>query len=214
MKHCIRSGALITALALQLSACGGDAGAPAGNLTTTASADIGTTTTAKATSTSAEVGACSAVGLAIGGDELQGDLPALVAAMRADLLAASAACDFARLGAMAEANGTSYTFGGDTDPGVFWRDLEANGETPLAAMVRLLNLEPALFDVGEGIVFYVWPAVYALSDWADATDVQRRELAGIFGADQLAGWDSFGGYVGYRVGITTDGRWSFFVAGD
>ena len=115
---------------------------------------------------------------------------------------------------MAEADGTSYTFGGSSDPAAYWGNLETNGETPLADMVQLLELEPALYDVGEGNVFYVWPAVYALPDWSDATEEQRQELADLFGADQLAGWDSFGGYIGYRAGITTDGRWAFFVAGD
>ena len=213
MNTSIRSVAMAGVLALVLFACG-DRTDTVDGLGSTTSGDTGITTTTSATTTSTSAPACSADGLEFGEEAPQGDLPALVAAMRADLLAASTACDFARLGAMAEANGTSYTFGGDTDPGAFWRDLEANGETPLAAMVQLLNLEPALFDVGEGIVFYVWPAVYALPDWADATGEQRRELAGIFGADQLAGWDSFGGYVGYRVGITIEGRWSFFVAGD
>ncbi|NNF53056.1 MAG: hypothetical protein HKN03_01305, partial [Acidimicrobiales bacterium] len=46
------------------------------------------------------------------------------------------------------------------------------------------------------------------------TEEQRQELADLFGADELAAWDSFGGYVGYRLGITTDGRWTFFIAGD
>jgi hypothetical protein len=213
VKASIRLVAMMSGLALLLVACSGTAIEPVDNTSTT-SGDTRTTTTTPAPAASTQAPACSADELDIGAEAPQGDLPALVAAMRADLLAASTACDFGRLGAMAEANGTSYTFGGDTDPGAFWRDLEANGETPLADMVQLLNLEPALFDVGEGIVFYVWPAVYALPDWADATGEQRQELAGIFGTDQLAGWDSFGGYVGYRVGITTDGRWSFFVAGD
>jgi hypothetical protein len=213
MKTSIRSVAMAGVLALVLFACG-DRTDTVDSLGSTTSGDTGITTTTSATTTSTSAPACSADGLEFGEEAPQGDLPALVVAMRADLLGASTACDFALLGAMAETNGTSFTFGGGSNPAAYWRDLEANGETPLANMVQLFNLEPALFDVGEGNVFYVWPAVYALPDWSDATEAQRQELAGIFGLDQLAGWDSFGGYVGYRVGITTDGRWSFFVAGD
>ena len=60
----------------------------------------------------------------------------------------------------------------------------------------------------------MWPAVAALDDWNDATEEQRSELAQLFGADALADWDLFGGYIGYRVGITDSGRWAFFVQGD
>jgi hypothetical protein len=213
MKASIRSVAMVGLLALVLFACG-DSTETVDNPRSTSPGDNSTTTTTPTTTPSTNAPICSADGLELGDEAPQGDLPALVVAMRADLLGASTACDFGRLGAMAEANGTSFTFGGGFDPAAYWRDLEANGETPLADMVQLLNLEPALFDVGEGNVFYVWPAAYALPDWADATEEHRQELAGIFGSDQLAGWDSFGGYVGYRVGITIDGRWSFFVAGD
>ena len=209
MKASVRSVAMVGMLALVLFACG-DSTATVDNLTSITSGDDGTTTT----TTSPKAPLCSAAGLTISRDALPNDLPAVVSGVRSELLAASAACDFERLGSMAEADGTSYTFGGGFDPAAYWSDLEANGETPLADMVRLLELEPALFDVGEGNVFYVWPAVYALPNWSDATEEQRQELADLFGADQLTGWDSFGGYVGYRVGITTDGRWAFFVAGD
>ncbi len=208
MKTSIRSVAMVGVLALVLFACG-DSTDTVDNLTSTTSGDNGTTTT---TSTKAPI--CSAAGLTISDDAQPNDLPAVLSEVRSELLAAATACDFERLGSMAEADGTSYTFGGGFDPAAYWGDLETNGETPLADMVQLLELEPALFDVGEGNLFYVWPAVYALQDWSDATEEQRQVLADLFGADQLAGWDSFGGYAGYRVGITTDGRWAFFVAGD
>jgi hypothetical protein len=213
MKASIRSVAMVGVLALVLFACG-DSTDTVDDLTSTTSGDNGTTTTTPTTTTSTRAPVCSADGLTISSDARPNDLPAVVSEVRSELLAAATACDFERLGSMAEADGTSYTFGGGLDPAAYWGDLEANGETPLADLVRLLELEPALLDVGEDSVFYVWPAVYALPDWSNATEEQRQELASLFGADQLAGWDSFGGYVGYRVGITTDGRWAFFVAGD
>ncbi len=213
MKASIRSVAMVGVLALVLFACN-DSTDTVDNLTSTTSGDNGTTTTTSTTTTSTEAPTCSAAGLTISSGAQPNDLPAAVSEVRSELLAAATACDFERLGSMAEADGTSYTFGGSSDPAAYWGDLETNGETPLADMVQLLELEPALYDVGEGNVYYVWPAVYALPDWSDATEEQRQELADLFGADQLAGWDSFGGYVDYRVGITTDGRWAFFVAGD
>ncbi len=213
MKASIRSGVMVGVLALALFACG-DGTDTVDDLTSTTSGDNRPTTTTPATTTSAESPTCSAAGLTIRSDAQPEDLPAEVSEVRSELLAAAIECDVERLGSMAEGDGTSYTFGGGFDPAAYWSDLETNGETPLADLVRLFELEPALYDVGEGNVYYVWPAVYALPDWSDATEEQRQELADLFGADQLAGWDSFGGYIGYRVGITIDGRWAFFVAGD
>ena len=166
------------------------------------------------TSIPTETALCSADGLVVANQQPQGDLPTEVAVMRTEILDAASACDFDRIGVLAAANSTAYSFGGDSEPFGFWRDAEANGQEPLAAMIQLLNLEPARYDVGEGNVFYVWPAVFALPNWSDATEEQRQELADLFGADELASWDAFGGYVGYRLGITTDGRWTFFIAGD
>ena len=84
----------------------------------------------------------------------------------------------------------------------------------MADLVAVLQLTPGTMDLGQGTVFYVWPAVAALDDWNEATEEQRSELADLFGADALADWDLFGGYIGYRVGITESGDWAFFVAGD
>jgi hypothetical protein len=196
--------ALIGVVASLLVAC--NDGAAEVFATTSAEGSTSTTSTTPPT-------LCSADGLAIADEQPQGDLPGEVAAMRAELLEAATACDFDRLDEPATANITSYTFGGGLAPGGYWRDLEAGGRTPLADLVHLLNLVPALYDVGEGNVFCMWPAVYALPDWLNATTAQRQEPADLFGADQLAGWDALGGYIGYRVGITTEGRWTFFVAG-
>lgn len=182
--------------------------------TSTTAASSTSTTGASTTSAPLETALCSADGVVINNQQPQGDLPAEVAAMRTEILDAASSCDFDRLGDLAVANGTAYSFGGGSDPGGSWRDAEANGQKPLLTMVQLLNLPPVAFDVGEGNVFYVWPAVYALPNWSDATNAQRQELTDIFGADELVASDAFGSYIGYRLGITTDGRWTFFIAGD
>lgn len=158
--------------------------------------------------------ACSGGGARLGDDSAQGDLPAVVSEVRARLLAGARMCDFDGLGALAVAEGTNISFGGDDDPAAFWRDLETNGGRPIGDMIAILHLAPGMVEFEDGTVYYVWPAVAALEDWSQATDEQREELADIFGADALADWDLFGGYIGYRVGISDDGSWRFFVAGD
>ncbi len=157
---------------------------------------------------------CSGAGHVGGDDSRQGELPAPVAALRSQLITLAGACDLVGLGALAEADGTNVSFGGTDDPAEFWRHLETIGRTPMADLLDILHTAPGVLEGGDGLTFHVWPAVAALDDWSQATEEQRGELAKLFGADALAEWDAFGGYIGYRVGITTEGTWSFFVAGD
>lgn len=148
------------------------------------------------------------------GDRDQGELPPVVSEVRSALLQEAASCEIDRLAARALADGTNVSFGGSDDPAGLWRDLESRNSTPMADLIAVLQLAPGTIADGQGTVFYVWPAVAALDDWNNATEEQRSELADLFGADALADWDLFGGYIGYRVGITDAGRWAFFVEGD
>ena len=143
-----------------------------------------------------------------------GELPPVVSDVRFALLTGAAACDLEGLALRALADGTNVSFGLPEDPAGLWRELESTGGTPMADLITILQLAVGTTDDGQGTVYWVWPAVAALDDWSDATEEQRSELADLFGADALADWDSFGGYIGYRVGITDSGRWAFFVQGD
>ena len=157
---------------------------------------------------------CSAAHLAVREEAPQGDLPVPVAALRNDLFRLASECDIDGLGIIAVRDATRISFGGPVDPATFWRDLESTEATPIADLITVLRLAPGILDLGDGTIYYVWPAVFALFDWSQASPEQRQELADLFGTDALAGWDSFGGYIGYRVGITTDGEWAYFVEGD
>lgn len=42
----------------------------------------------------------------------------------------------------------------------------------------------------------------------------KERLLGLYGAQDLADFEAFGGYSGYRVGISEAGEWMYFVAGD
>jgi len=156
---------------------------------------------------------CSAARLEPRSPDPQGDLPAPVSALREELLGLASVCNYDDLAAIATQDETNISFGDTTDPASFWRDLEANGQTPMADMVSVLRFAPGTIETEDGTI-YVWPGVFALDEWSQATDAQRQELADVFGQKALDGWDSFGGYVGYRVGITADGHWAYFVAGD
>ena len=60
----------------------------------------------------------------------------------------------------------------------------------------------------------MWPAAFGYDDWQSVPEPARDELRGLYGPQDLAGFEQFGAYAGYRVGIAADGEWLFFVAGD
>ncbi len=156
------------------------------------------------------IDACSAAGVRL--PELPDqDLPEAVAALREDLFSAAAACDFESLAAIALRDDANISFGGPVeDPAEFWRAAEMRGATPMLDLALVLTLDPGLTEDGT---IYAWPQAF-LEDWRTLPEDQRSELTEVFGAEAVAEWDRFGGYFGYRVGISTEGLLAFFVAGD
>jgi hypothetical protein len=60
---------------------------------------------------------------------------------------------------------------------------------------------------------YVWPYFFAVP--LDAlTGRQRVELFKIVTAGDYEDMKNYGAYIFYRAGISPEGRWLFFVAGD
>jgi len=135
------------------------------------------------------------------------ELPAAVAATRATIHAAAVACDYTALGALAEADATTFSYGGGTDPVAFWVAEGTQGRDPLSLMARLLSTTPAQ-DTETGT--WAWPAAHI-----DPTDeASWAELEDVFDAETFALLRQADGYLGYRIGITADGTWAFAVGGD
>ncbi len=153
---------------------------------------------------------CSASGLEA--PEADETLPEAVEATRQAIGAAATACDAEALEALINPAGFSYSFGEDGDPIGYWRELEATGGEPLRFLVGTLSLPWTVDDLGDEPLF-VWPDVF-IADWAEVTDAQKDELRLLYEDGDFAGWDSFGGFIGYRVGITESGDWIFFIIGD
>lgn len=158
----------------------------------------------------ASEGDCSAAGTAPASVVEVADMPAEVAALR-DLLAdAALRCDEQLLFTAIEESGLfSYSFGDQGDAIGFWWELEAAGDEPYRRIVDVLSTTPALADGGE---VWVWPGLTTgreetrtpellaeLDGWADEADLGDMDGAG---------------YLGWRIGISTDGEWRFFVRGD
>lgn len=107
----------------------------------------------------------------------------------------------------------SFTFGDGTDPAEHWRRLEAGSDTPLRFLVELLQ-RPFRRVEGGG------PGGVRLALGVHLPVVGRRPggrpgaLRPLYGASDFELFEQFGAHVGHRVGITADGEWLYFVAGD
>ena len=114
------------------------------------------------------------------------------------------------------ADGTQLSLGGsDGDPIASLRDLSGDkeGQEILAILEEVMSAGFVHMDAGTQNDMYVWPYFFAVP-LNRLTPPQRVELFKIVTAGDYEDMKTYGTYVFYRVGITPDGRWSFFVAGD
>ena len=147
------------------------------------------------------------------GKPVRAELADPVARLRVELIGLASTCDIDGLAEIALRDGTELSSSGIDDPAESWRDLETHGDTPMATMAAVLHLAPGVIDTG-GELIYVWPSAFAVDDWSQLAAQQRDELTDLFGIRALDVWEAWGGYVCYRVGISENGVWLFFVAGD
>ena len=148
--------------------------------------------------------------------EAQPELPEEVKAIRARIVEAASQCDYDELSRLAVEGGGRFThsFGAEGDPGAFWRSEEREGRRVLFTLVELLELPFGRRGVEGGAGPVVWPAAYAFDSWAAVPATERAQLQSIYGPEELAQFEAAGAYLGHRVGITPEGDWIFYVAGD
>lgn len=111
---------------------------------------------------------------------------------------------------------TTLSFGGPVDdPIAFLREVSGDqgGQEILAILLEVLQAGYVHLDAGTPAELYVWPYFFALP-LDGLTDRQRVELFTLVTAGDYEDMKNFGAYIFYRVGITPEGRWVFFVAGD
>lgn len=145
-------------------------------------------------------------------------LPEPVRRMRGLIMEACLSGDVERLRPLLDtgADGTQLSFGGISgDPIQFLRELSGDGEGQeiLAILYEVLEAGYVRLDEGQPAEMYVWPYFFAVP--LDALNGRQRvELFKIVTAGDYEDMKNFGAYIFYRVGISPEGRWLFFVAGD
>jgi hypothetical protein len=159
------------------------------------------------------------------GDELAVDiitdpqqLPEPARRMRELILDAAATGDPEKLRALLGTgpNATQLAFSEiESDPVDYLRSVSGDGEglEILAILIDLLNAGFVRFDAGQPSETYVWPYFVALP-LDDLTAPQQVELLRLVTAGDVEDMKAYGAYNFYRVGISHDGEWRFFMAGD
>lgn len=156
-----------------------------------------------------------------GKDEIIHDLsklPEAVQKMRVALVEAAASGDIERLRPLLGAgdDATQVAVGdAPDDPIAALKSLsgDPDGREVLAILLDVISTGVAHVDIGTENETYVWP--YFTERQLDTlSPPEVVELYRIVTAGDVADMKEFGGYNFYRLGISKDGKWKFFVAGD
>jgi len=145
-------------------------------------------------------------------------LPEPVRRMRELIVEACLSGDIERLRPLISTgeDGTQLSFGDISgDPISFLRGLsgDEHGHEILAILYEVFSAGYVQLEAGTPEEMYVWPYFFAVP--LDAlTPPQRVELFKIVTAGDYEDMKNYGAYIFYRAGISSEGRWLFFVAGD
>jgi len=148
--------------------------------------------------------------------ESQPDLPQAVTDLRHEVYEAARACDWEALPGLLDAGTFSYSFGEDGDPVGSWQRLEFLHYEPMLYIAGMLIRPFGLLPDAEQPIF-AWPSAHAYGSWEAVPQAHKEALRPLYGDLDFGFFEEFGGYLGYRVGITLDGdraRWIYAITGD
>jgi hypothetical protein len=145
-------------------------------------------------------------------------LPEPVKKLRVAIVEAAASGDIERLRPLlgTGANATQVSVGdAPEDPIAALKSLSGDkeGREVLGILLDIISTGAAHVDKGTANDMYVWP-YFAEKPLNSLTPPEIVELYRIVTAGDVADMKEFGGYNFYRIGITPEGKWRFFVAGD
>ncbi|MDF1607752.1 hypothetical protein PZ897_06145 [Hoeflea sp. YIM 152468] len=145
-------------------------------------------------------------------------LPEPAQRMRELILAAAATGDLEKLRPLLGTGpgATQLAFAElDADAVDYLRSTSGDGEGHeiLAILIDLLNTGFVRIDAGKPTETYVWPYFAALP-LAGLSPPQKVELLRLVTAGDVEDMKAYGAYNFFRVGISPEGDWRFFMAGD
>lgn len=109
----------------------------------------------------------------------------------------------------------TFAFGDIEDPIAHLKSLSGDpeGREVLAILLEVLEIGFVHVEVGTENEMYLWP-YFADVPLERLTPEQVVEMFTILTAGDYQDMLSYGAYIFFRVGISPDGTWHFFVAGD
>jgi hypothetical protein len=144
-------------------------------------------------------------------------LPAAVARTREQILAAARTGDLETVAALMRASTPIpiFSFGDPKDPAAFWKANypDSDGIEVLSILVTILELGYVHLEPRTAQELYVWPYFVGVPI-KTLSPPQKVELFRVLTGADYKDMSDFGAYAFYRVGISPDGVWRFFVAGD
>jgi hypothetical protein len=146
------------------------------------------------------------------GSELLGqpDLPAAVAELRTTLYEAARACDWEALRGLLDEGAFSYSFGEDGDPIGFWQREEFLHYQPMRYIADMLQRPFGVVE-SDGLPIYAWPSAHTYGSWDAVPEAEKEALRPLYDDLDFGFFGEFGGYLGYRIGITLDGDWAQWI---
>lgn len=144
-------------------------------------------------------------------------IPEPVRRMRELIVEAAASGDVERLRSILGKGETATQIGdgSEEDPVAAIKALsgDPDGLEILAIMLDLLSTGFVRLEPGTPDEMYVWP--YFVGRPLDQlTPPEKVDLLRLVTAGDVAAMQEFGSYNFYRIGISPDGRWTFFTGGD
>lgn len=145
------------------------------------------------------------------------DMPEAVRKTWAALRDAARLGDIEALLPLIEAQPSPPTFAFDDieKPIFYLKSLSGDqeGREILAILLEVLDSGFVLADPDTPEAMYLWP-YFARYPLEDLTPEQMVEMFTLLTAGDYQDMLSYGAYIFFRVGISPDGAWHFFVAGD
>ena len=141
-------------------------------------------------------------------------LPPAVARSRDRILAAARSGNLPGLAAIVQADETTFSWSDERDAASFWRASypDSEGLEALSILTTILEAPFVRVDRGTQQEVYLWP-YFARVPLKTLSREQKVALFKIVTGSDYRDMLAFGTYSFFRVGISPDGTWQFFVTG-
>jgi len=141
-------------------------------------------------------------------------LPPAVARTRDRILAMARSGNLQGVAAVVQADATTFSWFDERDPAAFWRTNypDSEGLEALSILATILEAPFVHVDRGTPQEVYLWP-YFARVPLKTLSREQKVALFKIVTGGDYKDMLAFGTYTFFRVGISPDGAWQFFVTG-